>query len=259
MSLRDVAKAIVPNLIDQGRLIRLPRERTIVFVGDTHGDIDATERIISRHLVSDRTLVFLGDAVDRGPDSAGNLEFILRTKTEHPKSIYLLMGNHEAWSTAPFSPADFWDGLDPRAERTIANALSHLPYAAWHPSGILGLHGALPDLPTLDAFESLELGSDAWRAITWGDWDESVGGSATSEMWERPTFGRSQFESRAGRLGVRVLVRSHQPFAPDYLFDGRCLTIFSSSAYGRGTRQVAVFRPGRKVGSARDLEIESID
>ncbi|HID09015.1 TPA: serine/threonine protein phosphatase, partial [Candidatus Micrarchaeota archaeon] len=53
----------------EGRLIRLPAEKTIVFVGDTHGDSEASEYVISRFLRPDHVIVFLGDYVDRGPDS----------------------------------------------------------------------------------------------------------------------------------------------------------------------------------------------
>ena len=99
----------------------------MVFVGDTHGDIDATRRIFTRYPVPGHTLVFLGDTVDRGPDSGGNLELILQAKLDHPTSIYLLMGNHEAWKVRPFAPADFWERLDSQEERVIANALLNLP------------------------------------------------------------------------------------------------------------------------------------
>ena len=57
------------------------------------------------------------------------------------------------------------------------------------------------------------------------------------------------------RLGLKVLVRSHQPHAPQYLFDGRCLTIFTSSAYGGGEHTVAILRPDTPLRDARDLEL----
>jgi hypothetical protein len=60
------------------------------------------------------------------------------------------------------------------------------------------------------------------------------------------------------QLGARVLVRSHQPFAPTYLFDDRCLTLFTSSAYGDGRRRVAVLHPERDVRTARDLDLIEI-
>jgi hypothetical protein len=259
MRLLDAATEVVPLLKEEGRLIRLPPEQTVVFVGDTHGDSDATEKVLTRFLGENRTIVFLGDTVDRGADSAGNLELILRAKRDHPNSIFLLMGNHEAWAVATFSPADFWERLDARTAGTLADALTHLPFAASHPTGVLALHGALPDVPTLDAIASVELGSEAWRAITWGDWSETGAGSDSAGALGRPTFGRADFEARAQRLGVSVLVRSHQPFAPTHAYDDRCLTIFTSNAYGTGPRRVAVLRPGVRVRSARSLTIEGID
>ncbi len=236
------------------RLVRLPADRPVVFVGDTHGDREATERVFERFAVPEHAIVFLGDAIDRGPDSLGNLERILSTTLEHPESVHLLMGNHEAWNVAPFSPADFWDGLDPdRAER-LGAALALLPFAAWHPAGVLGVHGAIPDIPSLEGVEAIALGSEPWRAITWGDWQESSGGGLPS-FCSRPMFDRGAFDRRMERLGSRVLVRSHQPFAPTYLFDDRCLTLFSSCAYGDGRRRVAILRPERSLETARDLDL----
>jgi hypothetical protein len=241
----------------QGRLIRLPPTRDVVFVGDTHGDLDATECVLSRYLPT-ATIVFLGDAVDRGPDSLGNLKRILNAKRTQPDSIYLLMGNHEAWAVAPFSPADFWCRLDPEEERDIAAGLMRLPFAAWHPAGVLALHGALPDVLSLDELASIEPGSQAWRAITWGDWHDAPRSDPSSAGWGRPMFGRNAFTVRAQRLGVVVLVRSHQPSAPTYLFGDRCLTVFTSTAYGGTTRHVAVLRTGRTIETARDLELVEI-
>jgi len=259
MGLIETAVNIAPLLDEQGRRISLSPDRTAVFVGDTHGDLEATERVLERYLSPNHTIVFLGDAVDRGPRSEANLERILRTKRDHPESVYLLMGNHEAWGVATFSPADFWERLEEGEARTLASALARLPFAAAHPAGVLGVHGALPDLPTADALTSVELGSEAWRAITWGDWINGGGGGGSSEAFGRPAFGEATFEARAARLGVRVLVRSHQPFAPTYLYDDRCLTIFTSNAYGSGPRRVALLRPGAQIRSARDLELETID
>ena len=43
------------------RLIEIPASGQTIFVGDTHGDFDATGIIAKRYLGDDRTLVFLGD------------------------------------------------------------------------------------------------------------------------------------------------------------------------------------------------------
>ncbi|MFC2099631.1 metallophosphoesterase family protein [Candidatus Bipolaricaulota bacterium] len=235
------------------RLVALPADRPVVFVGDTHGDREASERVLTRFTPPDHAVVFLGDTVDRGPDSRGNLELILTAARDHPGTVHLLMGNHEAWALDPFTPADFWNALLPEEEGALAEALTQLPFAAHHPAGLLALHGALPDLSSLRELDGIALGSEAWRAITWGDWQTAGGTPATG--WRRPVFDRATFERRAEGLGIRVLIRSHQPSAPRYLFGDRCMTLFTSAAYGDGRRRVAILHPGTKLHSARDLDI----
>lgn len=257
MTLIETAVHIAPILRSQGRLIHLPADQFIVFVGDTHGDIDATERVFARYLKRNHTIVFLGDTVDRGPDSTGNLALILETKRAHPESVHLLMGNHEAWAVSPFQPADFWESLGEDEEHSLTEVLSCLPYAAHHAAGVLGLHGALPNLHTLNDIQSVPLGSDAWRAMTWGDWIESDEDGPV--QYGRPTFGRTAFDARTTSLGISILVRSHQPLAPQMMYDNRCLTLFTSDAYGPGPRRVAVLDPSETVQSALDLEIHDID
>ncbi len=240
---------------DQGRLIRLPPEKRVIFVGDTHGDAEASGRVLSAYLSADNVIVFLGDYVDRGSDSRGNLLLLLRAKVDEPEGIYLLMGNHEAWPHLPFTPADFWQSLSPGEVELYGRVLSALPFAAHHPAGILGLHGALPDVDKLEEIEGITLGSANWRKITWGDLLDVPGYEVDPGTFGRPAFGRDYFEEVMERLGLKVLVRSHQPFAPRYLFGARCLTIFTSNAYGGTERTVAVLEPGREVRDARDLKL----
>jgi len=255
---RELLAAAGKRFREEGRLIRLPEGKTIVFVGDTHGDREATEEVLSRFLSPDHVIVFLGDYVDRGPDSEGNLRLLLEVKLSRPNQVFLLMGNHEGWAVAPFTPADFWRSLDMRSERAYAETLSLLPFAAYHPQGVLALHGALPDVERVEEIEKVQLGSADWRKIAWGDWADAPGYVLDPGGFGRPTFGRDYFEEIASRLGLRALVRSHQPFAPTYLFDDRCLTIFTSSAYGGTERTVAILRPGRPLRDARDLELTSV-
>ncbi len=242
----------------EGRLIGLSGNRAVVFVGDTHGDREATERVLGMFPPSDHVLVFLGDYVDRGPDSLGNLTLLLEAKLAHPDSVHLLMGNHEAWAVRPFSPADFWQELSPSDEEALGNALLGLPFAAYHPAGVLALHGALPDVGDAAEIARVPLGSAEWRAITWGDWVDGPGYSFGSGVSGRPTFGADYFAETASRLGIQVLVRSHQPAVPTFLCDDRCLTLFTSNAYGDTTRRVAVLRARRPILSARDLDLVEI-
>ncbi|MCK4570554.1 serine/threonine protein phosphatase [Candidatus Bipolaricaulota bacterium] len=238
------------------RLVRLPDDRSIVFAGDIHGDRDAVETVFSRFPTSDHMIVFLGDIVDRGADSLGAMALIAQEKLKAPSCVHLLMGNHEARSISYFRPADFWDSLPEDQSERLAHHLMKLPLAAWHPLGILTTHGGLPDLPSLEAIDNIELGSAQWRALTWGDWVDEDRKSIA--LGNRPAFGPTAFEKRSSQLGIKIHIRSHQPTAPLYLFNDRCLTLFTTVAYGGGKRQVARLMPGRQIDTARDLELIEI-
>lgn len=64
-------------------------------IGDIHGTSAALDALLAavRPKASDR-LVFLGDYIDRGPDSAGVLRRLLDIRVTVPNSVFL-RGNHE--------------------------------------------------------------------------------------------------------------------------------------------------------------------
>jgi hypothetical protein len=231
----------------------------VIFVGDTHGDLDATEKVIRRYLESQNKLVFLGDYVDRGPASMENINFLLVQKLAYPDSLYLLMGNHEGYSVFSFHPADFWEGLDTGLRQRYSEVLSGLPLAVSTPNGIIALHGALPDVMNLAGIDGIEPGSAEWHQITWGDWRKRRGKFLGRDPYTgRPQFGRGWFEDIMSRLGKNVLIRSHQPDAPPVMYSGRCLTIFTSSAYRHyvSQRTVAVADLSKVIKSVDDLQVE---
>jgi serine/threonine protein phosphatase 1 len=69
-------------------------------IGDIHGDLDELQLLLSRlpALTADDTLVFLGDYIDRGPNSAGVIARVRELATSGPAKVVALRGNHEdAW------------------------------------------------------------------------------------------------------------------------------------------------------------------
>lgn len=240
----------------QGRLIELSAEGRAVFVGDTHGDIEASQIVIERYLNSQTTLVFLGDYVDRGPQSLENILFLLGQKLKHPKNIFLLQGNHEGWGFAQFTPADFWQSLSEERRARFAETLARLPLALWAPNGVLAVHAGLPDVQTLSEINQIELGSENWRAITWGDWQE-VSGYYLGDWGSRPQYGEAYFREVMRRLNRKILIRGHQPHAPRYLFGERCMTIFTSSAYPV-PRTVAILDLAQPIQRADHLVLDTL-
>jgi serine/threonine protein phosphatase 1 len=66
-------------------------------IGDIHGDLGALRTLFARlpELVADDTVVFLGDYIDRGPDSAGVVAWIRDFIAATPAKVIALRGNHE--------------------------------------------------------------------------------------------------------------------------------------------------------------------
>ena len=81
-------------------------ERTLI-IGDIHGCLELLKRLMDRvkwQPDQDR-LIFLGDYIDRGPDSKGVIDFLLQLMCESEK-VQCLMGNHESMFL------DFLSGVD---------------------------------------------------------------------------------------------------------------------------------------------------
>jgi len=78
-----------------------PKGHRVYAIGDIHGRLDLLDEILEKIAADDAsrkpartTIVFLGDLIDRGPQSADVVE---RLRTYHPpfaKTVFL-MGNHE--------------------------------------------------------------------------------------------------------------------------------------------------------------------
>lgn len=64
-------------------------------IGDIHGMRDRLEKLVaSLPLEPADRLVFIGDYVDRGPDSRGTIDFLIELSASRPCTF--LIGNHEA-------------------------------------------------------------------------------------------------------------------------------------------------------------------
>jgi predicted phosphodiesterase len=256
MNLEELVGNVSKILEKEARLIHLPSQGKVVFVGDTHGDLDASQQVIRRYLKKPYRIVFLGDYVDRGNDSEENIKYLLELKLEHPEEIFLLAGNHEGFMVKQFYPANFWSSLSVEERRTYGVLFSRFPLAATAPNGILALHGALPELKTLEEMKQIELGDENWDRVVWGDFVENEV-DHLGDLWGRPQFGRQYFDRLMERYQRKVLIRSHQPHAPQFMFKKRCLTIFTSNAY-LPIRTIVIADMEKEIRSAEGLTLERI-
>ncbi len=242
---------------NEANLIELPSYGRAVFVGDTHGDFDATRRVIDRYMKDDSVVVFLGDYVDRGRYSRENIDFLLESKIENPENLFLLMGNHEAHKEFNFQPANFWESLPGEERGLYEETLIRLPLAA-SGNSLIALHGALPDLQEIRDINKIKPkeADYRWETIIWGDF-RNESGKELGTYNGRPQFGRDYFKDVMGRFKKKVLIRSHDPHAEEIMYGKRCLTIFTSHAY-LPRRTVAVADLERGIKTTDDLKIEEI-
>lgn len=239
------------------RLIEIKKANKVIFVGDTHGDLEASQKVIKDYLKEGNKIVFLGDYVDRGSFSRENLDFLLETKEKFPDQIYLLQGNHESHHILKFSPAEFWENLSKEDYENYCSIVEEFPLVVVT-KNIIALHGVLPRVKNLKEMNEIKLGSLQWQQITWGDFSNEPGEDLGIDPFSgRPQFGRDYFFKLMGRFEKKVLIRSHQPNAPLFMFDDRCLTIFTSSAYRR-ERVITILDFKKEIKTARDLEIKRI-
>jgi len=80
--------------------MKLPEGDRVYAIGDVHGRLDLLDPLLARvaddiaaHPDDRAELIFLGDLIDRGPDSKGVIDRLASAKLPAPATF--LMGNHE--------------------------------------------------------------------------------------------------------------------------------------------------------------------
>ena len=84
-------------------------------IGDIHGCLDKLRSLMLRcekHADGrPMSFVFVGDYIDRGPQSCGVIDCLIDLKARHGEGVVTLMGNHEAMALAAFDgsgPVRLW-------------------------------------------------------------------------------------------------------------------------------------------------------
>ncbi|RYE72176.1 MAG: serine/threonine protein phosphatase, partial [Oxalobacteraceae bacterium] len=98
--IRNLFRRLSTNM-SAGRRHAGPPGKRLYAVGDIHGRLDLLDQLlelieddIHKRPVETTAVVFLGDLIDRGPQSAGVIERLL-TLNEFPAKLLFLQGNHE--------------------------------------------------------------------------------------------------------------------------------------------------------------------
>ncbi len=67
----------------------------IAFIGDIHGVLEPLTRVVERARDAAEALVFLGDYVNRGPQSSQVIEYLVGLRHDLGSRAYFLLGHHD--------------------------------------------------------------------------------------------------------------------------------------------------------------------
>jgi serine/threonine-protein phosphatase PP1 catalytic subunit len=216
----------------------------ITVVGDLHGQFyDLLEFFKLAGMPPTTSWLFLGDYVDRGPNSVETFAYLLALKIRFPKHVYLLRGNHECPEVSRMYGfhGECFTRYDRSLWDTFNKVFRWLPLAAIIGARIFCVHGGLSqDLKSLQDFEKLRRPLDIPSKgllvdILWADPDSSHVGYGPSERGTGYTFGLDVVEDFLQKNDFDLICRAHQvvpdgfefPFHPNQ----SVLTVFSARHY----------------------------
>ena len=251
-----------------------------VFVGDTHGDYMAIEKVIEKWPLDKYIHVLLGDYSDRTTEPLGsliNLLYITSLKLAHPKDLIVLRGNHES-NDLEWDDKDIGNLVHALQKRfgnvyidylgMLEKMFSVMPYAAVSNNGIIALHGGIPDIICYDQIADIPKSITKMRQnpiaeqILWSDHNIYVDSHDENIRGCGIVYGHDFFTKKMKILGKNVLLRGHDHSLNGHVdFNNRILTLITSETYAdRCGRIVAIDNhPDREVKTIKDLDIVDID
>jgi serine/threonine protein phosphatase 1 len=201
---------------EKAPLARAPEGKRLYAIGDVHGCADLLDRLMDQIGSEERSakkpsqLIFLGDYVDRGPDSRGVIDRLLKIRLERPETVFL-KGNHEAvfleFLDDAMEAADWldWGGVETVQSYGVGDVATRDPVELAEE-----LRARIPT-EHLAFLKSLEL----WRVF--GDYafvhagfkpGKAIGAQDERDMlWIRGEFHQAPPETRPDK----VVVHGHQP------------------------------------------------
>lgn len=227
------------ELLDEAEKINKPKVLEFEFgrfaiLGDIHADFHSL-KILTEDL--DEPVILLGDYADRGDYPVEVYAELLKGYVEG--KFILLRGNHESQPVYPHDlPYKLREyGYGEEVYQKLKEFWENLPHCAILNSEIFAVHGGIYTKGCRIVDEGINL-KDLWKKeareeLLWNDpWEKSV----CDFNFERGVgyrFGISATRTFLDNLGLKVVVRSHEPYKvlkPEQ--DGIVVTLGSTGVYG---------------------------
>lgn len=245
--LRDVEK-----IFDgEKNLIKIIKGATLI-VGDLHGDLNTLQKIIQLFFRDEfKTLLFLGDYVDRGAKQVEVVNVLFYYKRLMPDRLILLRGNHE--DPIINRQYGFYDEVRLKFSnykeifRRYNHVFSKLPLAALTWNRIFCVHGGISEgLENIEEINLLlknqeQINCPITKQLVWNDPKEKVKNFKKSSRGPGiKNFGKEALEKFIQENSISYIIRSHEKFKNGYrkYFDDKLLSIFSSRSYSKNVSTV---------------------
>jgi len=244
--LSDSIKALEYEYSKYHGLITIHDEGTYVIVGDLHGDLRSLKHIMEFiDKLSNYSLVFLGDYIDRGENQVETILIPLLMKLRYPDKVFLLRGNHEPPDFLPVYPHDFPIELIHRYGREhglrmyelFKELFQLLPHSLIIKDTALLLHGGPPtqNINSVENVHDYLIGRGVadyvkiLEEVLWNDPAEDIQYYEPSYRGAGYLFGPRITEKALNITNTKVIVRGHEPCVNGFKLnhDNRVVTIFS--------------------------------
>jgi serine/threonine-protein phosphatase PP1 catalytic subunit len=223
-----------------GNRVYKGENRIVYAVGDLHGDHGSFRKALAlKEREEGSLLLFLGDYADRGPEGVEIITELYRLLDER-EDIVALKGNHEDYRDGRpvFSPCDLPSEAEAKYgswerfyEEVMKGFLGRLHIAAVIGSVLFVHAGISSAIETVDDLAKEENEKD----ILWSD-PSAARGEHFNIRGAGITFGEDVTVKVLDSLGLRMLVRSHEPrkaaYGPHLEHGGMVITTNACTSYG---------------------------
>jgi len=188
--------------------------------GDIHGQFMDLLRLLDYcGYPPNVKFLFLGDYVDRGPQSLEVITLLLAYKIKHPEHVYLLRGNHECQNICRVY--GFYDQCKKQFNfkvwKAFVDVFNCLPFAALVDERIFCVHGGLsPHLNDLEELDRIKRPVDVVDETgmlcdcLWSDPDVNARGWAGNDRGVSHVFGPDIVKAFLEKFDLDLVVRAHQ-------------------------------------------------
>ena len=240
----SICNIVTPILLSEPTVLEI--DPPINICGDIHGQLSDLISVFDKRnggFRQDIKYLFLGDYVDRGPNSVEVICLLFIMKIMFPKNIYLLRGNHESPEMTEFF--GFADECNYKLSMdtlpSFYNAFDALPISAIIGRKIFCVHGGLsPSLTKISQIREITrpigIPEEGILAdLLWSDPSKNVNEWGPNERGSTYTYGPKAVQTFLESNDMSMIIRGHQmaqngvdyPFAPNKTV----ITVFTASHY----------------------------